>query len=396
MPIRSLSRHFRNAFYSLPLFLIISNSLNAQIPKFTIENGTIREIQINSKTYQLNRPLVSFQIDKNKFNSSQASSLKLIVDVPSNPPAVFRITFQNTTRDTLQLQNVIPFAPTEKEVFITGKGNHRLSRTHLFLPGRQPVNVIVPDNAWELGYAAANLEDSLSIFGLTRRDLTSLKKTTRRRFEYVIAPGGSVSYLLYADAYYGRWQTGLRKCFQEKKLYDLNSFDERLYRREDLHWIQKAYVMHLMMAWDKDYYDGALGQFNWAKFLQRASRLYGGDDVVCLWPTWPTLGLDPRNQFDMYRDLPGGLKMLRAMADTLRKHNTKFFIAYNPWDESTRSEGHLQGLADLSRETSADGVVLDTQGESSMELQLAADNVKLGVIMYSEGMAVRCRKICRA
>ena len=39
-------------------------------------------------------------------------------------------------------------------------------------------------------------------------------------------------------------------------------------------------------------------------------------------------------------------------------------------------------------ETEADGVVLDTQGSSSYELQAAADSVRKGVVMYSEGMAV--------
>ena len=177
-----------------------------------------------------------------------------------------------------------------------------------------------------------------------------------------------MSYTLYADVFQGVWQEGLRKCFQEQKLYDLDSFDEALYNRQDLTWIRSAYVMHLMMAWDKDYHDAATGQFNLLKFLERGKTLYGGDDVICLWPTWPTLGLDSRNQFDLYRDLPGGLSALRRLSDTVRMHGSKFFVAYNPWDESTRSEGHLKGLADLIRQTSADGVVLDTKGESSKEL----------------------------
>src|SRR5258705_8961519 len=146
--------------------------------------------------------------------------------------------------------------------------------------------------------------------------------------------------------------------------------------------------MHLLMAWDKSYYDTETGKFNLSGFVRKGKSVYGGDDVICIWPTWPTLGMDSRNQFDMYRDLPGGLPALRALADTLRSLGAKFLIAYNPWDESTRSEGHLQGLEYLIRETSADGVVLDTKGESSKELQTAADKVKGGVIMYSEGMAV--------
>ena len=76
------------------------------------------------------------------------------------------------------------------------------------------------------------------------------------------------------------------------------------------------------------------------------------------------------------------------MSDSIRKKGAKFFICYNPWDESTRTEGHLKGLADLIRETGADGVVLDTRGASSKELQDAADKVRPGVVMYSEGMAI--------
>jgi formylglycine-generating enzyme required for sulfatase activity len=258
----------------------------------------------------------------------------------------------------------------------------------LFLPDRKPVNVIVPDNAWNLGYSAISLDDNFKVFGLTRRDPDSFVKANRKRFETILLPGGSVSYFMYADLYQGDWQAGLREAFQKRYLYDLSDFSDELYTRPDLQWIKKAYVMHLMMAWDKHYYDYKTGQFNWQKFQQRGNEWYGGDDVICLWPTWPSLGLDQRNQFDLYRDLPGGLAALRAQADSLRLNGTKFFIAYNPWDESTRSEGHLQGLASLIKDTSADGVVLDTKGESSRELQEAADAVKPGVIMYSEGMAV--------
>ena len=146
--------------------------------------------------------------------------------------------------------------------------------------------------------------------------------------------------------------------------------------------------MHLMMGWDNQFYDDQRGGFQLTDFIKRGKNLFGGDDVVCIWPTWPTLGVDQRNQFDLYRDLPGGLKKIRAIADSAHAHGAKFFIAYNPWDESTRSEGHLQGLAYLIKETSADGVVLDTKGESSRELQDAADKVRAGVVMYSEGMAV--------
>jgi iron(II)-dependent oxidoreductase len=272
--------------------------------------------------------------------------------------------------------------------YITGLGTHRLSRTHLFIPERKPINVIVPDNAWELGYSSIIINDKVNLFGLVRRDAASLAHATRKRFETILAPGGSVTYDFYGDLFTGNWQTGLREVFQKRYLYDVKDFDDTLYRREDLAWIRKAYVMHLMMAWDKDFYDDTKGGTQFKNFYEKGVRQFGGDDVLCIWPTWPTLGVDQRNQFDLYRDLPGGLPGLQTAANELRNVGTKLFVAYNPWDESTRTEGHIKGLTDLLSGTSADGVVLDTKGESSRELQDAADNVKPGVVMYSEGMAV--------
>lgn len=374
-------------FRILALLLILLSS-PALAQTIELSDGKATKAIVDGYAISLNRPVLAYQLGDKWYNATEASPLQITTSRPDSGQAALVVTFFNRSKDTLWLHNVVPLAPQPSEIFITGKGDHRLSRTHLFLPGKLPVNVIVPDNAWDLGYISLDQPGGVHLYALTRRIPNSWDKATRRRFETVISPGGSVKYNLFVGHFEGAWQNGLRRCFQEKKLYDVATFDEAMYRRNDLHWIRDAYVMHLMGAWDKDYFDIANGQFNWDRFQNRGRRLYGGDDVICLWPTWPTLGMDARNQFDMYRDLPGGLPRLRQLADTLRKHGTKFFIAYNPWDESTRSEGHLNGLADLIRATSADGVVLDTKGESSRELQQAADAVRPGVVMYSEGMAV--------
>lgn len=310
-------------------------------------------------SYELNKQKMGVVVERKGFN---------VTTVPDGE-GKWIVRFSNETRDTLTLRNVVP----EGDVYITGYGEHPLSRAHLFLPSRIPVNVVLPDNAWELGYAS---KDGRCM--LMRRDRESIRNGQRKRFETVLYPGGSVNYHYWVRPYRGSWQEGLRVMFQQEKLFDTPVFDASMYARKDLRWIQKAYVMHLLMAWDKFYYDGK--QYNLKAFNERGKKLYGGDDVIGIWPTWPTLGLDQRNQFDLYRDLPGSLKGLTG--------KPKLFIAYNPWDESTRAERHLGGLKELLRETGADGVVLDTRGESSKELQAAADSVKPGVIMYSEGMAV--------
>jgi hypothetical protein len=115
---------------------------------------------------------------------------------------------------------------------------------------------------------------------------------------------------------------------------------------------------------DKFYYDYKTLNFISMSLWRRGKKLYGGDDIISIWPTWPTLGLDQRNQFDLFRDLPGGTKKVHQMADDLHKQNIKLFVCYNPWDESTRNENHFGGISDLLAATSAEGVILDTKSGS--------------------------------
>jgi formylglycine-generating enzyme required for sulfatase activity len=301
-----------------------------------------------------------------------------------------RIIFKNTSAsDTISIQNVVPFGENPGHVYITGKGDNWLSRSHLFRPGYEPVNVILPDNAWELGFSAVNIRDQKGICALTRRSGWDKEKAQRRRFETLLFPGGSVTYTFWADMYTGSWQEGLRLMFQKRFLYDISgTFDNTLFERDDLKWIRHAYAMHLIMNWDHQYYDAKDGQFHMEDFLQKAGSLYGGNDVIGIWPNWPMLGLDQRNQWDLYRALPGGTEGIKSTAELCRSYGTKLFISYNPWDESTRNEDHHSGMSDMIEKTTADGVVLDTEGKSSREHQAAADKVRQGVIMYSEGMAV--------
>jgi hypothetical protein len=98
--------------------------------------------------------------------------------------------------------------------------------------------------------------------------------------------------------------------------------------------------------------------------------------------------VDQRNQWDLYSDLPGGLAKIRELSEYMQNRNTRFFIAYNPWDQSTRQVDPYLGMAELIKNTNANGVILDTRGSSSRELQEAADGVKSGIVMYSEGMAI--------
>jgi len=379
-------------------------------------------------------------------------TLSVAAEAAFRPGVKLILAFRNTSSAKIKLENLVPLGETPDRVYITaGLPNappHYLSRTLLCRPGLKPVGVVLPDNAWHLGFASADLSAgpaatpniplTVEHFSFRTRNaygaavspvatgtlvrvrsegdmvapcdvdvqleklfdgqnlptLTALArrvksdKTALTRWAATLDPGGSIEYALYAEAHRGGWRRGLEIMFRERFLYDLPSFDDTLFRRPDLAWVRRAYIMLLQFAWDHTYFDRASSRYAFDETLTAWDKLLGPIDIFTLWPTWPRLGLDQRNQWDMYRDLPGGVDELRRQAELAHKLGKKYFISYNPWDESTRREDHLAGMEAMIRAIGADGVVLDTRGESSREFQAAADRARPGVIMYSEGMAV--------
>jgi len=396
---------------TLTLLILMLTGLKAQTQgqghhiDISEQNLSITGISYQGNHYGMTAiPLISFRIDNKLVTGSMCEreatqdSVSYIWDQKLRisyerfteyaPAEGLRIYFLNISQDTLDITNVVPFGEEPSRMYITGKGEHYLSRTHLFRPGYNPVNVIVPDNAWELGFSEIQFKEGHSLAALCRRESSSAAH--RHRFSTTLYPGGWVSYRLWSEPYTGAWQEGIRKIFQERYLYDVlpGAFDNSLFERPDLQWIRHTYANTSIMAWDNYYYDCADDSFNLLGFEEYCRELYGGNDFIALWPTWPTLGVDQRNQWDLYRSLPGGMEKIRSLAEGLQNSGSRLFICYNPWDQSTRDEEHARGMASIIKATKADGVVLDTRGESSYELQHAADSVRPGVVMYSEGMAV--------
>ena len=351
---------------------------------------------------QGSKPFFSFILNSRQYNSGEAKAFK-VNDIytqtfENSLTSTFRVsghyasgwrgelTFENKASDTISVSNVVPFGEDAGSVYITGKGPSDLARAWLFRPGFRPVRVILPDNAWELGYSSFFAGKEYSVCALARR--SKVEGGQKQRYATILPPKAKVTYSLYAEVFKGEWQNGLRKLFRDRYLFDIDSFDNTLFNRNDLAWIKESYLIILQMAWDREFFDRITGKYTYDETLSKVIELFGNIDVFGIWPTWPRLGLDQRNQWDLYRDLPGGIEHLRNFVRMSRKSGTRFFIAYNPWDNSTRKENHYKGMAQLISETEADGVVLDTRGSSSFELQAAADSVKKGVVMYSEGMAI--------
>ncbi|HZL76220.1 MAG TPA: SUMF1/EgtB/PvdO family nonheme iron enzyme [Bacteroidales bacterium] len=392
----------------ITLILLAGNAAEAQmlsVVNISGEGRSAKSILLSDSTlidFGGGRPLFSFVVDGKSYNTgdipavfedgsyiySAGNKLRIRFSPEIKISAEWSgvIQFENSGEDTVSLSNIVPFGESRSSVYITGYGPDDLARACLFRPGLRPVRVILPDNAWELGYSSFSAGKDYSVCSLARRQKT--EGGQKKRYETVLPPKAKVTYNLYAGIFRGEWQQGLRLMFRDRYLYDLEKFDNSLFERDDLAWIRDSYLIILEMAWDRDFYDRLSGRYNYGDMLKRSIEQFGFIDVFCLWPAWPRLGLDQRNQWDLYRDLPGGTAQLRNFGRLSRTYGTRFFISAMPWDKNTRNEDEYKGMARIIYETEADGVVLDSRGNSSPELQAAADSVRKGVIMYSEGMAV--------
>jgi len=383
----------------------ISSVLFDRPSSFTVKGFTVNSMEISvphavpvfsllidSNSYNTIGVKTNFKTDTVTFTLADSIAGRLVIDRSCTQGLKYLLKFTNTAKCDHKIENLVPLGEGADKVYITAGGTkewpHYLCRSLLFRPGFCPVGVILPDNAWHLGFCDFRLNDSLSVTAMARRSGRDENKTSVDRWAVVLKPSGWVEYSMYFDIHKGEWQEGLRIMFRQRFLYDLAGFDNSMFLRTDLKWMKSRYIMLLQFAWDDRYYDYRRQRYSYYKSLFEYDNLTGGYDIFTIWPTWPRLGLDQRNQWDMYRDIPGGLAELKKQSAFAHDHGKKYFISYNPWDEGTRKEDQINGMETLLRAVDADGVVLDTKGSSSLELQAAADKVKPGIIMYSEGMAV--------
>jgi hypothetical protein len=135
------------------------------------------------------------------------------------------------------------------------------------------------------------------------------------------------------------------------------------YDRPETAWTASCYSVALLWLWDERLFTG--GRFDVAGFLERTAD-YGGFDGVVLWHAYPIIGIDDRNQFDFYRDVPG----LRDVVAEFQARGVRVFLDYNPWDTGTRRAPHddAEELALLATELRTDGMFLDTMKEGDSRL----------------------------
>lgn len=103
-------------------------------------------------------------------------------------------------------------------------------------------------------------------------------------------------------------------------------YDGSQYARPELAWTQKVFSQVQMLIWERDFYDPEKGEYTVDRFLAEVQRRIGPIDAVLIWPLYPNLGVDDRNQFDMLRDMPGGIPEVRRMIDAFHRRGVKVFF----------------------------------------------------------------------
>ncbi len=123
------------------------------------------------------------------------------------------------------------------------------------------------------------------------------------------------------------------------------------------------------------------------RYLDDLEKRYGGIDSVLIWPTYPNMGIDNRNQHDMIRSMPGGIEGVTQMIRDFHRRGVRVLFPMMMWDQGTRDPGMPwpQAIADLMKEIDADGVNGDTQDGVPLAFSEAAEKVGHPLAFEPEG-----------
>ncbi|WP_448004011.1 SUMF1/EgtB/PvdO family nonheme iron enzyme [Agromyces bauzanensis] len=153
------------------------------------------------------------------------------------------------------------------------------------------------------------------------------------------------------------------------------------YERAGAEWAAGCATVAQVWLWDELLYSFDGRRFTPERFLADAEDRFARLDAIVLWHAYPVIGIDDRNQWDYYRDVPGVDRLVRDLHDA----GLRVFVDYNPWDVGTRRVGDdMEELASVVRDLSADGVFLDTLKKAEPALVARLEEARPGVVLEGE------------
>ncbi|GAB3157834.1 hypothetical protein GCM10027258_67590 [Amycolatopsis stemonae] len=175
------------------------------------------------------------------------------------------------------------------------------------------------------------------------------------------------------------WRAELRAWREDAR--KRHGYTGAAYERPQATWAASCFAVAQVWLWDELLYSFEDRRFTPERFLADARDRFGGLDAVVLWHAYPVIGLDDRNQWDFYRDVPG----LGELIETLHGRGLHVFVDYNPWDVGTRrGEDDLTELAALVQDLQADGVFLDTLKKAEPDFVERLEAARPGIVLEGE------------
>ena len=198
----------------------------------------------------------------------------------------------------------------------------------------------------------------------------------------------------------GAWEGGSAPCAQNEHdswLADIRHWREERkirigyngsrYDASEFKWTQASFFQPQMMVEDRYFYDPVAHRYTVDRYIADLEKRYGGIDAVLIWPTYPNMGIDNRNQHDMIRSMPGGIPGVRQMVSDFHRHGVRVFFPMMMWDQGTRDPGMSwpDAIASLMAEIGADGINGDTQDGVPLAFSMAADKIGHPLVFEPEG-----------
>jgi len=190
---------------------------------------------------------------------------------------------------------------------------------------------------------------------------------------------------LCTEAEHESWLADIRHWRDERRIRI--GYDGSRYEMPALQWAQSSFMQPQMMVQDRYFYDPVAGKYTADRYLDDLQKRYGGIDSVLIWPTYPNMGIDNRNQHDLIRSMPGGVAGVKAMIADFHRRGVRVLFPMMMWDQGTRMPDHSwpEEIASLMAEIGADGINGDTQDGVPLAFSLAADKTGHPLVFEPEG-----------
>ncbi len=158
------------------------------------------------------------------------------------------------------------------------------------------------------------------------------------------------------------------------------AYDGGRYERPALAWTQRCFSLCLAWLWDEQLYDRATHRFTPDAFLASDADL-GGYDAIVLWHTYPLIGIDERDQFDLYRDTSA----LPALVAAFHQRGVRVLLEYQAWDTGRHQDrDDAAELVAVASGSGADGIFLDTIREAPAGVRAALDAAGRDLVLEGE------------